>query len=271
MRLFVHSGRSMEGEKLTFSIAVSGKGGTGKTTITALLVKTLIKKVNGPMLVIDADPNSNLNEALGIKINNTIGDLRESFLKNKDNLPPEQSKEDYLNYLIQSSIIETDDYDFIAMGRPEGPGCYCFINNILRKILDTISQHYPLVLIDTEAGLEHFSRRTTRDLDLLLVATDPTISGARTAKRIKELCKELHINIEKTLLIVNRVTPSMKERIDEVIKTSGIDYASMIPEDPLIQQFNAEGKPLFDLPSSSIALKAIGNLVNGLIVQLITT
>lgn len=256
---------------MTFSIAISGKGGTGKTTITALLVKNFIKKLNGPILVIDADPNSNLNEALGIEINNTIGDLREKFLKNKDSLPPEQSKEDYLNYLIQSSIVETNDFDFIAMGRPEGPGCYCFINNILRKILDTISRHYPLVLIDTEAGLEHFSRRTTRDLDLLLVVTDPTISGARTAKRIKDLCKELHINIEKTLLIVNRISSYMKDRMDELIKISEIDYAGMIPEDPLIQQFNIEGKPLFDLPSSSIALKAVSDIVNELVLRFIIT
>ncbi|MCP8322216.1 MAG: AAA family ATPase, partial [archaeon] len=120
---------------MTFSIAVSGKGGAGKTTITALLIKILSKKVKGPMLVIDADPNSNLNEALGIKIENTIGDIRERFLKNKDDLSPEQSKEEYLNYLIQSSIAENDDFDLIVMGRPEGPGCYCFINNVLRKIL----------------------------------------------------------------------------------------------------------------------------------------
>ncbi|MCP8317018.1 MAG: AAA family ATPase [archaeon] len=257
-------------DKLTFSIAVSGKGGTGKTTITALLIKILSKKVE-PMLVIDADPNSNLNEALGIKIENTIGDVRESFLKNKDNLSPEHPKEEYLNYLIQSSIIESDDYDLIVMGRPEGPGCYCFINNVLRKILDSVSQNYPLVLMDTEAGLEHFSRRTTRDIDLLLVATDPTINGARTAKRIKELCKELNINIGKILLIVNRVTPSMEGRIEEVIKTSEIDCVGIIPEDPLIQQFNIEGKPLLDLPSSSIALKAINELVNGLLLQLIKT
>jgi len=256
---------------LTFSIAVSGKGGAGKTTITALLIKILSKKVKGPMLVIDADPNSNLNEALGIKTENTIGDVRESFLKNKDNLPPEQSKEEYLNYLIQSSITENDDFDIIVMGRPEGPGCYCFINNVLRKVLDSVSQHYPLVLMDTEAGLEHFSRRTTRDIDLLLVATDPTISGARTAKRIKELCKELQINIGRILLIVNRVTPSMKERIDEVIKTSEIDFVGIIPEDPLIQQFSIEGKPLLNLPSSSIALKAVNEVVNGLILQLIKT
>ncbi|MCP8312875.1 MAG: AAA family ATPase, partial [archaeon] len=244
-------------------MAVSGKGGTGKTTITALLIKILSKKVKGPMLVIDADPNSNLNEALGIEIENTIGDIRERFLKNKDNLSPEHSKEEYLNYLIQSSIIESDDFDLIVMGRPEGPGCYCFINNVLRKVLDSVSQNYPLVLMDTEAGLEHFSRRTTRDIDLLLVATDPTINGARTAKRIKELCKELQINIGRILLIVNRVTPSMEGRIDEVIKTSGIDFVGIIPEDPLIQQFSIEGKPLLNLPSSSIALKAVNEVVNG--------
>ncbi|MEM3382631.1 MAG: AAA family ATPase [Nitrososphaerales archaeon] len=254
---------------MTFSIAVSGKGGAGKTTITALLLKNFIKKVKGPILVIDADPNSNLNEALGVEIKNTVGDLREKFLKSKDNLPPELSKEDHLSYLIQSSMVETDDFDFIAMGRPEGPGCYCFINNILRKILDTISKHYPLVLIDTEAGLEHFSRRTTRDLELLLIITDPTISGARTAKRIKELCKELHISIGKTLLIVNRVSSYVKERIDELVKISGVDYAGIIPEDPLIQQFNSEGKPLFDLPSSSIALNAVSNIVDEIILQLI--
>lgn len=256
---------------MTFSIALSGKGGTGKTTITALLIKILSKKVEGPMLVIDADPNSTLNEALGIKAENTIGDLRERFLKNRDSLPPEYPKEDYLNYLIQSSVMENNDYDLIIMGRPEGPGCYCFVNNVLRKVLDSVSQKYPLVLMDTEAGLEHFSRRTTRDIDLLLVATDPTISGAKTAKRIKELCKELHINIGRILLVVNRATPSVEDKIKEVIKESELDCAGIIPEDPLIQQFNAEGKSLLDLPSSSTALKAVNEIVNELILQHITT
>ncbi|NWG08872.1 MAG: AAA family ATPase [Nitrososphaerales archaeon] len=254
---------------MTFTIAVSGKGGTGKTAITALLVKALGKRVDGPMLVVDADPNSNLNEALGIDAKRTIGDIRERFLKNKESLPPEQPKDEYLNYLIQSSIIEGEDFDMMIMGRPEGPGCYCYLNNILRKIIDSTSQHYPLVLIDTEAGLEHFSRRTTKDLDLLLVVTDPTVRGAMTAKRIKELCKELHIKVGRIFLIINRMSPQLEGRIDGIAKTSGIELGGIVPEDSLIQQFDIKGDSLLNLPENSPALKAIDDLVERVLLRLI--
>ncbi|MGQ9718453.1 MAG: ATP-binding protein [Nitrososphaerales archaeon] len=249
---------------------MSGKGGTGKTAITALLVKALGKRVDGPMLVVDADPNSNLNEALGIDAKRTIGDIRERFIKNKESLPPEQPKDEYLNYLIQSSIIEGDDFDMMVMGRPEGPGCYCYLNNILRKIIDSTSQHYPVVLIDTEAGLEHFSRRTTKDLDLLLVVTDPTARGAMTAKRIKELCKELNIKVGRILLIINRMSPQLEDRIGGIVKTSGIELGGIVPEDPSIQQFDIKGDPLLNLPEDSPALKAIDDLVEKVLIRLIT-
>lgn len=254
---------------MTFSIAISGKGGTGKTTIAALLTKVLGEKVKGPLLLVDADPNSNLNEALGVEVERTVGDVREKFIKEKDTLPPEQVKEEYLKYLIQTSILELEDFDLIVMGRPEGPGCYCYINNVLRKILDSIPQYYPLVLMDTEAGLEHFSRRTTHDVDVLLVTTDLTVSGAVTAKRIKKLCSQLHINIGKIFLIVNRVPSSMGDKVDEVVRASEVECVGIIPEDPFIQQFNAEGKPLLDLPQNSPSLKAIEDLVDKLLLPML--
>ena len=180
---------------MTFTIAVSGKGGTGKTTVSALLVRALVEKEKKPILAVDADPNSNLNECLGVSLKRSVGDIRETLLEKQQSLPPDQSKESYLDYMIQSSLTESDAFDLLAMGRPEGPGCYCYVNNVLRKIVDSIASGYPYVVMDTEAGLEHLSRRTTRDLDVLIITTDPTTRGAATAKRIAELVKELDTKV----------------------------------------------------------------------------
>lgn len=249
---------------LTFSIAISGKGGTGKTTISALLLNLLKNHSGSPILGVDADPNSNLNEALGVKANMSVGKAREMLLENKDKLGPYQTKEEYFNYLFQSAIEEFEGFDLIVMGRAEGPGCYCYVNNLLRKIMDELADRYPLMIVDTEAGLEHFSRRTTRDIDILLVVTDPTAKGVLTAKRINELIKSLNIGIHQAFLVVNRVPPQFMEKVKELEATSGLKCIAVIPEDQLIQEYDLSGTPLTELPESSQALKAVKELLEKL-------
>lgn len=242
---------------MTFTIAVSGKGGSGKTTVSALLIRILSEKTGKPVLAVDADPNANLNEALGVPVKGVVGEIRERLLQEKDNLSPSQTKEDYLNYMIQSSLIEQERYDLLVMGRPEGPGCYCYVNNLLRKILDSIASSYPLVVMDSEAGLEHFSRRTTRDVDTLLITTDPTARGVATAKRITDLIKEINTKVGRIYVIANRVSESTRNRIFEEIRRTGLDCIGAIPEDPLVQEFDVNGKPIFDLPADAPAYKAM--------------
>jgi CO dehydrogenase maturation factor len=238
---------------VTFSIAVSGKGGTGKTTVAALLIRLIWEKSKSPILAIDADPNSNLNEMLGVEINKTVGDIRQTLLKEKDKLPPGYSKEDYLNFLIQSSITESEEFDLLVMGRPEGPGCYCYVNHLLRKIIDSISKNYSYVVLDAEAGLEHFSRRTTNDINVLIITTDPTLRGITTAERIKELTKELGIKVEKIYVVANRVPKELEKDIEELIKAKGLELIETIPEDPEIAKLDFMGKPIKFLPESSLA------------------
>jgi len=249
---------------MTFTIAVSGKGGTGKTTIAALLIRILWEKTGKPVLAVDADPNANLNEALGVPVRAAVGDIRENLLKETGTLSPGQTREDYLDSLIQSSLTESEGFDLLAMGRPEGPGCYCYVNNLLRKILDSITSNYSLVVMDAEAGLEHFSRRTTRDVDVLLIMTDPTARGIATARRITELIKEINMKIGRIYAVANRVPERMRERVVEDISSAGLECIGIIPEDPLVQEFDVNAKPIAALPESSPACKAAEDIVQKL-------
>lgn len=249
---------------MTFSVAVSGKGGTGKTTVSTLLIRTLVEKGKKPVLAVDADPNSNLNESLGLPLKRTVGDIRENLLERQSSLPPEESKENYLNYMVQSSLTESDEFDLLAMGRPEGPGCYCYVNNVLRKIVDSIASNYPYVVMDTEAGLEHLSRRTTRDLDVLMITTDPTTRGIATAKRIAELVKELDTKVGRIYTIANRVPESLNERVRRDLQNVGLECLAIIPEDELVQEFEVEGKPVYTLPRVSKAFRSVVEIVDRL-------
>lgn len=251
---------------MTFSIAISGKGGTGKTTIAALTIRILAEETGKPILAIDADPNSNLNEALGVPVARSVGDLREALLK--EEMPTWRSKEDYLNYMIQSSITEAEAFDLLVMGRPEGPGCYCYVNNLLRKIIDSISKSYPITVMDCEAGLEHLSRRTTRDVDLMLITTDPTARGVMTARRIKDLVKELDIKVGKIYVVANRVPPTLVDKVKGEIAASGLELIGVVPEDPLILEYDFLGKPLINIPRASPAYRSIHEIVGKILEEL---
>ena len=239
-------------------IAVSGKGGTGKTLVSSLLIKSLIDK-DLDILAIDADPDSNLPEALGIEVDRTVGDIREELKKDtaEGKIPPEVNKWDILDYKIMESIIETPEFDLLVMGRPEGSGCYCAVNNILRKIIERLSSNYDIIVIDTEAGLEHLSRRTTQNVDLMLVVTDPSKRGILTAQRIEELSEDLEITFKKQYLILNRVKTGNEDELLEEVNKIGLEIVGIIHEDELIESYDREGTPLINLPDDSQAFTSI--------------
>jgi len=246
-------------------IAVSGKGGTGKTLVSSLLIKSLTGS-NKDILAIDADPDSNLPEALGIEAERTVGDVREELKKDTaaGNIPQGANKWDILDYKIMESVIETPDFDLLVMGRPEGSGCYCAVNNILRKIIETISSNYDIIVIDTEAGLEHLSRRTTQNVDIMLVVTDPSKRGILTAKRIEELSNELDISFKKIFLILNRVKPENEEELINKVNEIGLEIAGIIYEDETVADYDMEGNPLINLPDDSRAVTAAQKIIENI-------
>ncbi|GBE55359.1 MAG TPA: ATP-binding protein [Euryarchaeota archaeon] len=245
-------------------IAVSGKGGTGKTMVSALLIRAMAEKGKYDILAIDSDPDSNLPEALGVEVEKTIGEIREELLGERDKLPIGTSWQQKLEYEAMRALVETDEFDLLSMGRPEGPGCYCAANNVLREIIDTIAKNYDIVIIDTEAGLEHLSRRTTQNVDIMLVVTDTSKRGITTAARIKELAGELKIKFSRLNVIMNRVTPELEDRIKNSVNDIGLEVAGTVPEDELIREFDVEGKPLTELPEESKAYRAIKGIANRL-------
>ncbi|HYC20383.1 MAG TPA: AAA family ATPase [Candidatus Bathyarchaeia archaeon] len=239
------------------TIAITGKGGTGKTTFASLLVKHLSID-SATVLAVDADPNSNLDARLGMHVEQTIGDLREDLLK--EQFPAGVAKSDLIEYQIRLALVEGDTFDLIAMGRPEGPGCYCYINNVLRDVLDRLSVNYDYVVIDNEAGMEHLSRRTTRDVDVLFIMSDVTVLGIITAGRIKKLSESLNLVVGKTYLVLNEVENAIPESIKDQIRQQELDLIGAIPKDALVGEYALEGKSLFELPRDSAAFKAVSSI-----------
>lgn len=250
---------------MAYVIGFAGKGGTGKTTIAALTVRYLMEKKNKAVMAVDADSNSCLNEALGVQIHATIGKLREESLdqiRSGAERPGGMSMEQLFDFQVQQSIIEAKGFDLMVMGRPEGPGCYCAANNIIRKYTDQLSEKYNYVVIDNEAGMEHLSRRTTHAVDLLLVISDPTQKGLLTAQRIDALVDELKLDVKERKLIVNRVSGDNFEKLKKSTIDIKLEEAFNIPEDENIFHLDMEGKPIFDLPSDSIAVKTVFEILD---------
>jgi CO dehydrogenase maturation factor len=254
---------------MTKTIAVAGKGGTGKTTISALVIDYLTKKNAGAVLAIDADPSTNLNLALGVPLEDTVGDVREETATavGGSQAMGGMSKWDYLDYRINEALVEERAFDLLAMGRPEGPGCYCAANNILRTSVDRLSDAYDYVVIDNEAGLEHLSRRTTHDVDLLLLVSDPSMRGIVAAVRVAELVDELKTQVGEVYLVVNRVTgETLPEPLMRIIDENHLKLAGIIPSDPAVNELDALGEPLVKLPEdapSRRSLEAILASLNG--------
>ncbi|HHV82326.1 MAG TPA: AAA family ATPase [Tepidanaerobacter syntrophicus] len=254
---------------MAYTIAVAGKGGTGKTTLAGFLIDYLIEKKITPILGVDADPNANLNEVLGEDVEITLGDIREDIsVKNRDgNLPGGMSKTDYINYKLQQAIIEGHGFDLLVMGRPEGAGCYCFANGILREATDRLSDNYKVMVIDNEAGLEHLSRRTTKSVDIMFAVSECSKRGIEAASRVKELIEELQLDVKELYLIVNRVPKEgLSDEIKQIIENYGLKLAGTIPQDELVFEYDNKGTPLVRLPKDSDAVKSARKIFDDIII-----
>lgn len=232
------------------TIAVTGKGGTGKTLVSALLIHFISKKSNR-VLAVDADPDSNLADALGVEVEKTLGEIRELFQTSRDEMGT-MNKEQWLEGKIYEAICECSGYDLLVMGRPEGEGCYCFANSLLRGVLRKLTKHYEYVVIDSEAGLEHFSRKTIDTADYVLIVTDMSKKGLATAKRIKELTKELKLKFRDIMLVANRIENKTAEQtIREFADEEGIKLLEILPYDEKVVEFDMKGIPLVKLNEES--------------------
>jgi CO dehydrogenase maturation factor len=260
-----------------YVIAMAGKGGTGKTTLAALIIRIIKGKKLGSILAVDADPNSNLCEALGLKLKETIGQILDEVAMHPEKIPAGMSKDRFIEYQIQTAIQEGDGFDVLSMGKPEGPGCYCYVNNVLRNIMAKLIKDYDYIVIDNEAGLEHLSRRTTRSADSLVIVSDASIVGLKSAKRISDLAKELEIDTRNEFLIVNRYDKDIQKekinplilqssgrsvlRIDtersECIKDFNLNLLGTVPQDSQIENISLNGNSLMDLKESADSLKEL--------------
>jgi CO dehydrogenase maturation factor len=251
---------------MTKTIALAGKGGTGKTTVSALIIKSLVLQGAGAVLAIDADPSTNLHLALGLPMPVTVGEIREGMTDPamSSTLGVTVSRQDFLNREIFMALEEGDRVDLLAMGRPEGQGCYCAVNHLLRQVVDDLEGGYDYVVIDNEAGMEHISRRTTKGVDLLLIVTDPTIRGMRAASSIAQIASEVDVDVRRMGLIINRVQGDLPEPLNDAIEALGLEVLAMIPADAQINENDALGESLLSLNGDSPAWMTIDDLMRKL-------
>ncbi len=249
---------------MAMTIVVAGKGGVGKTAVAALLIELLSKK--GVVLAIDADPSTNLNFALGLPLGETVGKAREDVTEaiQKGTLSPGISKQDVLDMKVRQALVESGNIDLLAMGRPEGPGCYCAANHMLRLTIDRLAKNYDYTVIDSEAGMEHISRQTTRDVDVLIIVSDITMRGIMAAARMKELIKELRTKVGRIALVVNRSKGNLPIEIQDAIQKYGLELIAVIPEDPYIGELDMKGIPLIKLPESSPLRRGVEEIISKL-------
>ncbi len=248
---------------MSMSIAFSGKGGTGKTTLAGFLIKYLVNKNKTPLLAVDADSNYNLNEVLGMDVETTLGEVREK-MKYGD-VPSGMTKDRFMSTKLEEAVEETDNMDLVVMGQPEGQGCYCAANTLLSDFLLKLSSNYDYIVMDNEAGMEHISRLTTSNIDCLLIVADPSRRGLQAAERINELAKSLNIGVKNICLILNNLKQEPSEQILNIIRDSGLELLGYIYEDETIQKYDLEGKPTFDLPEDNPAVQSAFSLFDKII------
>ncbi|MFP3999186.1 MAG: AAA family ATPase [Desulfobacterales bacterium] len=235
---------------MAFSIALAGKGGTGKTTVAGLLVKYLIKTGRSPILAVDADSNANLNEVLGLEVTDTLGQAREDM--KKGNVPNGMTKDVFMSMRLEQSVIEAGDYDLVVMGQSEGAGCYCAANNLLTNFLDRLQENYPYIVMDNEAGMEHVSRMTTHNVDILLIVTDASRRGLQAAIRIDELAKNLNVGVGKSYVIINQLkSAKAPEAALEMLQEAGVELCGVLPEDDAVYDYDLKGEPMINLPEDN--------------------
>ena len=248
---------------MSYNIAVAGKGGTGKTSLTGLLIDILLKEKKKPILVVDADANANINEVLGVEVESTIGQIREEANmteKRGNSFPGGMTKAQFLQWKLNSILVEGDGYDLLVMGRSEGEGCYCFVNGILREQVQKISGHYDYVITDNEAGMEHLSRKTTKHIDTLLLVSDCSRRSIQAVAR--DLAIELNLSVGKVYLIVNKAPDGvLNDGVKEEIEKHNLNLLGVVPLDELIYKYDSDGIPLVKLPEESKSRKAMKEIV----------
>lgn len=251
-------------------IAVAGKGGVGKTTLCGMLIQYLCEKGKGPVLAVDADANSNLNEVLGVKVDTTLGDVREEIARaemSKDNpIPPGMSKADYAEFRFEDALIEDKDFDLLVMGRTQGKGCYCFVNGLLQSQLAKYQNNYPYFVVDNEAGMEHISRGVLPTMQTAILVSDCSRRGIQAVGRIARLIEECGMHPDTVGLIVNRAPKGqLNAGIQEEIEKQGLHLLGVVPQDETVYEFDCEGRPTVELPEENpvkVALREIVDKMN---------
>ena len=239
---------------MPFSIALAGKGGTGKTTMAGLLVKYLMNANKTPVLAVDADANANLNEVLGVPVAETLGDAREDM--KKGNVPEGMTKDIFMDMRMQQAIVEHDGFDLVVMGQPEGAGCYCAANSLLARFMEQLTGNYPYLVMDNEAGMEHISRLTTRDVDLLLIVADASRRGLQAGLRINDLAKSLQIGASRTCLMINQAKGDPPEAVMEIIRAADLEYVGTVFEDDTLYAYDLNGQPTIEMPLDTPVVKS---------------
>lgn len=250
-------------------IAVAGKGGVGKTTLCGLIIQYLGEQGKGPILAVDADANSNLNEVLGVEVEKTLGDVREEIARaemaKESPIPPGVSKADYAEVQFQNSLIEDDDFDMLVMGRTQGKGCYCYVNGLLQSQLTRLQKNYPFIIVDNEAGMEHISRGILPSMETAILVSDCSRRGVQAVGRVAELVKECGLTPKTMGLIVNRAPEGkLNEGTMEEIKNQGLTLLGVVPQDTEVYEYDCDGKPTVQLPESSPVKKALRSIIDNL-------
>ncbi len=252
---------------MSYSIALAGKGGTGKTTLASLIIRFLNAEGKTPILAVDADPNANLPEGLGLEVRETVGKMLATFIDEKLDFPQGMTKEVYMEYRLNELVVESKGIDLLVMGRGEGTGCYCYPNVILRKYIDILSKNYPYVVLDNEAGMEHVSRRLSDHIDLMLMVSDCSIKGVKAAGRIRELSEELKLDIGKRYLIINRSPGPLDATLREEAEKQQLNLLGVVPADEKVYEYDLNGRPIINLPDESMAVKTVNELMSKIILN----
>ena len=251
------------------TIALAGKGGVGKTTICGMLIEYLCEKKNGPVLAVDADANSNLNEVLGVEVESTLGDIREDIaqaeMAAKSPIPSGMTKADYAEMRFGDALTEADDYDLLVMGRTQGKGCYCFVNGLLTSQVAKYAQNYRYIVVDNEAGLEHLSRGVLPQVDTILLVSDCSRRGVQAAGRLAEMIVDLKLGAKEVGLIINRAPEGeLNLGVQEEINKYGMTLMGVVPHDSAVYEYDAEGRPSVTVPQDSPVKQAVRRIFDRL-------
>lgn len=255
---------------MAVTIAVAGKGGVGKTTLTGFIIQYLEEKKKTPILAVDADANSNLNEVLGVEVDQTLGELREVIERadsqKESPIPAGMSKQDYLEAMFNRCLTEDDDFDLLVMGRTQGKGCYCFVNGLLQTQVAKLTPNYQYVVVDNEAGMEHISRGILPKIDYLIMVSDSSRRGVQAAGRIQDLAKEVGLKPLKQGLIINRAPGGvLNEGTKEEVEKEGLNLLGVIPQNEAVFDFDCDGKPTTQLPEDSPVRQGVYRIMDELL------